>query len=345
MANKPAEPPSREILVGTKQAPPFVIRTPDGRWSGISIDLWNQVALARGWRTQFRAFDKATDIVEAAAAGKIDVGIAALSVTAEREKVTDFTHPYFRSGLAIAVSTRAGSDWMSLANALTSGPFLATVGALLALLFATGAVMWLIERKHNAAQFPNEPMNGVASGFWWSAVTMTTVGYGDKAPVTLLGRAVAVVWMFAALILTAVFTAQLTSSLTIERISGPVRGVEDLNKARVGILDGASSREYFSARGIFVRPMPDMSSALQALEDGRIDAFVHDAPLLRFEIARNPKGNRFDLLPDLFETQYYAAVLPQDSPLRETINQTLLDIVSSDAWPVIQARYLGADDN
>lgn len=334
----------RVVVVGTKVAPPFVMRSPDGGWSGISIDLWAQVAVARGWQTQFKAFETASDVVASAAAGEIDVGISALSVTAEREKTADFTHPYYRSGLAIAVSSGIGSDWMNLARALTSGPFLATVGALLALLFATGAVMWLIERNHNAEQFPKDPMKGVGSGFWWSAVTMTTVGYGDKAPVTLLGRAIAVVWMFAALILTAVFTAQLTSSLTLEQISGPVRGVEDLNKARVGILEGASSREYFEARGIYTRKFPDIQAGLSALDEGRIDALVHDAPLLRFEIARDSKGNRFELLPDLFETQNYAAVLPEGSVLREAINQTLLDIVASDAWPAIQTRYLGADD-
>jgi voltage-gated potassium channel Kch len=64
------------------------------------------------------------------------------------------------------------------------------------LLTVTGALIWLAERRHNEEQFRRDPAAGIGNGIWWSAVTMTTVGYGDKAPVTLAGRVIALVWMF-----------------------------------------------------------------------------------------------------------------------------------------------------
>src|SRR5262245_66422897 len=36
--------PDRELVVAIKEAPPFVIKTADGNWQGISIDLWRRVA-------------------------------------------------------------------------------------------------------------------------------------------------------------------------------------------------------------------------------------------------------------------------------------------------------------
>ncbi|MEO1282971.1 MAG: transporter substrate-binding domain-containing protein [Pseudomonadota bacterium] len=328
------------LKVGTKIAPPFVIQADDGSWSGISIDLLRRIALRLNREFEVQAFDTPGAIVEAAARNNVDVGIAALSVTGEREQITDFSHPYYQSGLKVAVPRKSGSEWMNLLRALSSGPFLATVGMLALLLFATGAVMWMIERRHNSEHFPEDPIEGVGSGFWWSAVTMTTVGYGDKAPITFLGRAIAVVWMFAALILTAVFTAQLTSALTIERIAGPVQNISDLATARVGILENSATRTYFAERRQFAAEYPTVKDGLEALRNGRIDAFVHDAPILSFKISQ---GFSRDLktLPDLFEVQNYAAVLPPGSPLREDFNQALLEITASDLWPTIQAKYLG----
>jgi polar amino acid transport system substrate-binding protein len=32
--------PEKELVVATKEAPPFAMKQPDGNWGGISIELW-----------------------------------------------------------------------------------------------------------------------------------------------------------------------------------------------------------------------------------------------------------------------------------------------------------------
>ncbi|MDJ0677850.1 MAG: ion channel [Calothrix sp. MO_167.B42] len=58
-----------------------------------------------------------------------------------------------------------------------------------------------------------EPNLSLFDAIWWSIVTLTTVGYGDIAPVTIFGRFIATVDMFLGIGILATFTAQIASIL------------------------------------------------------------------------------------------------------------------------------------
>jgi polar amino acid transport system substrate-binding protein len=327
-------------MVATKPTPPFAMKAPDGNWTGLAIDLMNQVARILGKEIMWTEVKTTQDLLTIVAKGQADAAIAAITVTSDREKVVDFSQGYYHSGLAIAVPRKHGASFWAGLQALTSPAFLGTVGMLVALLLVTGALVWLIENRQNAKQFEKHPLKGVGSGFWWAAVTMTTVGYGDKAPVTPLGRFVAVIWMFAALLLTAVFTAHLTAALTLHRLSGPVTSLGDLPHNRTGIVDRTASGAYFDAHSIATISFPSVASGLDALEAGRIDAFVHDEPILRYDLRQRHLG-KLEMLPQILDPQVYGIALPSGSLLREPLNQALLEVLESARWTTIKARYLG----
>jgi voltage-gated potassium channel len=54
-------------------------------------------------------------------------------------------------------------------------------------------------------------IHNLGDAIWWGATTITTVGYGDRFPVTAAGRAVAVVLMLTGIALLGVVTAALAS--------------------------------------------------------------------------------------------------------------------------------------
>jgi len=58
-----------------------------------------------------------------------------------------------------------------------------TVSAVLTVLVISSSLMYYVEHAAQPKAFPNIP-----AAMWWGVVTLTTVGYGDIYPVTVLGK-------------------------------------------------------------------------------------------------------------------------------------------------------------
>lgn len=71
-----------------------------------------------------------------------------------------------------------------------------------------GVVIVPIESKAE-----NGNIDSVADGIWWSIGTMTSVGYGDHFPVTLYGRILGVILMFAGVMLIGLLVGLTTFSI------------------------------------------------------------------------------------------------------------------------------------
>ena len=327
------------LQVATKVAPPFSMKKSNGEWHGISIELWRSVAEEMG--VAFVLIEEDLQgMLDGVKEGRYDVGIAAISITVEREQVLDFSQAYYQSGLGIAVSAKGGSGAIGLVLRLFSTDFLSAIAALLVLLGVVGIVIWLVERKKNPEQFGGSPWHGIGSGFWWSAVTMTTVGYGDKAPVTVLGRLIGLIWMFAAIIIISSFTAAIAASLTVSELGSDVEGPNDLPNVRVGAIEDATADAWLGDRSISHRNYKTLEKGMDALADGEIDAFVHDAPMLKYAALDGYDGD-LGVLPETFDNQFYGVAMPENSPLREEINRSLLLNAHGPSWNRLLLTYIG----
>ena len=327
------------LVVGTKVVAPFVMKTATGEWTGISIDLWKEIASTLELSYEFRELDL-QGLLAGVADGTLDVAVAALTITSEREERFDFTHPFLTSGLGIAISGQKGSPWWSVLRKFLSLAFLKVVATLALVLLGVGVLVWWFERKRNPDQFGRGTSRGIGSGFWWSAVTMTTVGYGDKAPVTPAGRFVALIWMFVSIIIISTFTAAITSSLTVSKLGSVVQGPQDLLNVRVGTIPDTTSAAYLAEARVSFQRFISVQEGLDAIRGGKIDAFVYDAPVLRYLINKDYPAT-LEVLPQTFEQQNYGIALPQHSPLREPVNRVLLKKIKGRVWQDVLYRYLG----
>lgn len=175
----------------------------------------------------------------------------------------------------MAVAAERRPSLYAVADALRSRAFLATVGTLTVLLFAVGGLAWLAERRRNRKEFEPAPARGLFDGFWWAVVTMTTVGYGDKTPITVPGRLLGVFWMFCAVILTSLVTAQLSAILTAERIVSRVTTISDLSRVRVGNV-GIRPRPRRFAPEAYAMVLPQGSPRREAINQPLLEVLASD---------------------------------------------------------------------
>jgi ABC-type amino acid transport substrate-binding protein len=329
-----------KLVVATMDFPPFSMKTPVGEWEGLSIELLRLVARDLNVDIELRKFSRVDQIKNAIANSEVDLTPVA-SVTGDLESILDFSNPYYRSGSAIAVQVQGdGSKLFRLAEGLFSIEFLKVVVLLVLLWFIAGLLVWLFEKQQDIEMFSDKFFTGIGHGIWWAAVTMTTVGYGDKAPRTFAGRTVAIVWMFTSILLISSFTAAITTTLTVGELKGKVRGFYDLPSVRVGSLTHSQIVEQLAKNEIFAWPFKSIDEGLQALAEDEIDAFVYDEVILKHLVKTQYPG-QLHVLADTFNHYYVSMALPPGSQLREPLNRALLRVMTQNEWQRIVALYLG----
>ena len=97
--------------------------------------------------------------------------------------------------------------WRAVAD--VQSELAATASCSVVLIYGSAVVMWLAEREAQPDVFGSVP-----AALWWSVVTLTTIGYGDAYPVTIVRRAVTGVVAIAALGMVAVPTGLIASAIT-----------------------------------------------------------------------------------------------------------------------------------
>jgi len=331
---------AQELVVGTKETPPFAMKASDGTWSGLSIELWRHVADQLHLNYRFVEEPNVQGLIDGVVAGKFDVAVAALTVTAGRARLIDFTQPFYGSGLGIAVPAGGEPSWLPLLRTLTSFGFVQAILALVGLALAAGLLIWIFERRHNEV-FGGSVVHGLTTGVWWSTVAMTQRQAGGIAPKTLPGRAVAVVWMVVSIVTIAVFTASVTSTLTIKHLEGTVHGVSDLSSVRVGAVAGTSTEGALSRLRIGYREFATPQDGLKALRAHAIDAFVYDKLLLAWLI-QNDFSSSTELIDTTFDPQEYAFAVPSNSSHERALNVAVLEAIQSDWWHQLVVRYVGS---
>jgi polar amino acid transport system substrate-binding protein len=95
-----AQTPPGVLRVATREVKPFVFDE-GGHLTGFSIELWQEISRQMNVKSEFILKPSVQDLLDSVKSHETTLGIAAISITAEREMDLDLSQPMFDAGLQI----------------------------------------------------------------------------------------------------------------------------------------------------------------------------------------------------------------------------------------------------
>ena len=288
VSEKPLDGP---LSVSTVERQPFTFFHEDGTVTGFSVDLWSEIAIRNSWKFTWDKEDSFPAMIEQVKSGKSDVAIANISITSARERILDFSHPIYDSGMQIIVPNKAGG--VGILSLIWRSGALQMIGAAIIILLIIAHLLWFFERntpnkRHD--YFRDDYVGGIWDAFWWAFIIMTMGGFENEVPHSILSRMLAMFWIVVSLFFVSILTAKITTSLTVEQLTGDINSYRDLVGKKVGVGRDSAMSKFLDVKNIPYRKYKDFKLALAAVEKGEIDATIADAPIAKYYAAHQGVG-------------------------------------------------------
>ncbi|CAN6711993.1 unnamed protein product [Malus baccata var. baccata] len=268
-----------------------------------------------------------TELVTSIATGVFDAAIGDIAIVTNRTKIVDFSQPYAASGLVVvAPFKKLNSSAWAFFRPFTARMWIVTAASFL----VVGIVVWILEHRIND-EFRGPPKKQLITILWFS---VSTLFFSHREnTVSTLGRVVLIIWLFVVLIINSSYTASLTSILTVQHLSSPIKGIESLKSSDepIGYQVGSFAEHYLSEElGIPKNRLIALGSPqayAQALQlgpkKGGVAAVVDERPYVELFLSSQCK---FRVVGPEFTKSGWGFAFPRDSPLAVDMSTAILQL-------------------
>ncbi|KAJ9671517.1 hypothetical protein PVL29_025292 [Vitis rotundifolia] len=315
--------------------------------SGFSIEVFKAVLKHLNYSLPYEFFPFSgtyDDLVEQVHLKKFDAVVGDTSIVSKRWEQAEFSHPYTEPGLLMIVPEQVETSnraWLFMK------PFTKAMWVLTgAITIYNGFTLWLIERNQNPELMTGSILNQMGTLVCLSFTTLFSMHGGRQH--SNLSRLVMVVWLFASLVITNSYTANLTSMLTVQRLEPTVVDVEDLKNANA--IVGCSGRSFVVRYLVDVirikeSNIKDITSAdeyARALRSGEIAAAFIEAPYAKLFLAQNCKG--FAASGKTYKVGGFGFVFPKGSSILPDISKAVLEVSENGELGVLENNLIGSQN-
>ncbi|XP_059440455.1 glutamate receptor 3.6-like [Corylus avellana] len=282
-----------------------------------------------------------SDLLRIITAGDLDAVVGDITITTNRTKMVDFTQPYIESGLVVVAPV-----WKLNSNAWAFlRPFTPMMWCVTGISFlVVGVVVWILERRTND-DFRGPPRKQFVTILWFSFSTLF-FSYREKI-VSTLGRLVLIIWLFVVLIVNSSYTASLTSILTVEQLSSPVKGIESLTTSNepIGYQRGSFAENYLTNELNIHRnrliPLDSPKDFERALKDGPskggVAAVVDERAYMELFLSTRCE---FGIVGQEFTKMGWGFAFPRDSPLAIDMSTAILKLSENGGLQRLHDKWL-----
>lgn len=282
-----------------------------------------------------------TELVRLISAGVFDGAVGDIAIVTNRTKIVDFTQPYAASGLVVVAPFKKMNTgaWAFLR------PFSPTLWAVTAAFFlVVGIVVWILEHRIND-EFRGTPKRQIITILWFSLSTLFFAHRENTA--STLGRIVLLIWLFVVLIINSSYTASLTSILTVQQLSSPIKGINSLKKTndRIGYQVGSFAERYLideigipESRLVALGTPDAYADALRkGSKNGGVAAIVDERPYIELFLSNQCK---FRVVGTEFTKSGWGFAFPRDSPLAVDLSTAILSLSENGDLQRIHDKWL-----
>lgn len=270
-----------------------------------------------------------------------DGAVGDIAIITNRTKIVDFTQPYTASGLVVVAPFRKLNTgaWAFLR------PFSRLMwGVTAASFLVVGIVVWILEHRIND-EFRGPPRQQLITILWFSLSTMF-FSHRENT-VSTLGRMVLIIWLFVVLIINSSYTASLTSILTVQRLSSPIKGIATLkaNDDPIGYQVGSFAEHYLieeigipRSRLVALGSPEAYATALKnGPKKGGVAAVVDERPYVELFLSSQCK---YRIVGQEFTKSGWGFAFPRDSPLAVDMSTAILTLSESGDLQRIHDKWL-----
>ncbi|THG08819.1 glutamate receptor 3.3-like [Camellia sinensis] len=282
-----------------------------------------------------------SELVHLITTGFFDGAVGDIAIVMNRTKIVDFTQPYAASGLlVVAPFKKLNTGAWAFSLPFTPIMWGVTAGCFI----VVGTVVWILEHRIND-EFRGPPRKQLITILWFS---LSTLFFAHREnTVSTLGRIVLFIWLFVVLIINSSYTASLTSILTVQQLSSPIKGIETLKTSSdpVGYQVGSFAENYLieeigipKSRLVALGSPEEYAVALQrGPKKGGVAAVVDERPYIELFLSSQCT---FRIVGQEFTKSGWGFAFPRDSPLAVDLSTAILTLSESGDLQRIHDKWL-----